>query len=104
MQAGNETGWFKGCRCEGGRIGCDGLLCHGGTGARFERTRETVLKVADELGFVRNEAAANLRSGQSRLIGVILNNIANPFQPSCVRAGEHRLERRVSDHPRHRAK
>lgn len=50
-----------------------------GRGRVSERTRETVLKVADELGFVRNEAAANLRSGQSRLIGVILNNIANPF-------------------------
>ncbi len=50
-----------------------------GQGRVSDRTREAVLKVADELGFVRNAAAANLRSGQSRLIGVILNNIANPF-------------------------
>ncbi|MBK5933633.1 LacI family transcriptional regulator [Rhodovulum imhoffii] len=50
-----------------------------GRGRVSEGTRKTVLKAADELGFVRNAAAANLRSGQSRLIGVILNNIANPF-------------------------
>lgn len=50
-----------------------------GRGRVSDDTRRAVLKAADELGFVRNAAAANLRSGQSRLIGVILNNIANPF-------------------------
>lgn len=50
-----------------------------GRGRVSEDTRKAVLKAADTLGFVRNAAAANLRSGQSKLIGVILNNIANPF-------------------------
>ncbi|WP_168798047.1 LacI family DNA-binding transcriptional regulator [Pacificoceanicola onchidii] len=50
-----------------------------GRGRVSDKTRDIVLKAADELGFVRNAAAANLRSGQSRMIGVILNNIANPF-------------------------
>lgn len=50
-----------------------------GRGRVSDDTRRAVLTAADELGFVRNAAAANLRSGQSKLIGVILNNIANPF-------------------------
>lgn len=55
-----------------------------GQGRVSPGTRDLVLRAADELGFVRNEAAANLRSGQSRLIGVILNNITNPFFSSLV--------------------
>lgn len=55
-----------------------------GQGRVSSETRNLVLQAADDLGFVRNEAAANLRSGQSRLIGVILNNIANPFFSSLV--------------------
>ena len=50
-----------------------------GRGRVSDDTRRAVLKAANELGFVPNAAAANLRSGQSRVIGVILNNIANPF-------------------------
>lgn len=50
-----------------------------GTGRVSDATRNAVLQAARDLGFVRNAAAANLRSGKSKLIGVILNNIANPF-------------------------
>ena len=42
-------------------------------------TAERVLKVAQRLGYRRNNAAASLRSGRSNSIGVIVSDIANPF-------------------------
>jgi LacI family transcriptional regulator len=42
-------------------------------------TRERVLKAIDDLGFVRNEAARQLRAGRSRTIGVVVLDIGNPF-------------------------
>lgn len=55
-----------------------------GNGRVSNETRANVLKAADALGFIRNETAARLRSGQSRLVGVILNNIENPFFSQLV--------------------
>ncbi|XAS76617.1 LacI family DNA-binding transcriptional regulator [Dermatophilaceae bacterium Sec6.4] len=43
------------------------------------KTRERVLNAIEELGFVRNEAARQLRSGSSRTIGLVVLDIANPF-------------------------
>ena len=42
-------------------------------------TRSRVLAVIAELGFVRNEAARQLRAGRSRTIGLIVLDVANPF-------------------------
>jgi LacI family transcriptional regulator len=42
-------------------------------------TRERVLRAIEELGFVRNEAARQLRAGQSRTIGLLVLDIGNPF-------------------------
>lgn len=42
-------------------------------------TRERVLLAVEELGFVRNEAARQLRAGRSRTIGLIVLDVANPF-------------------------
>src|SRR6201994_1857705 len=42
-------------------------------------TRERVLRAIDELGFVRNEAARQLRAGRSRTIGLIVLDVRNPF-------------------------
>lgn len=42
-------------------------------------TAERVLKVARELGYRRNEAAASLRSGRSNAIAVIPTDISNRF-------------------------
>ena len=44
-----------------------------------EPTRERVLSVIRELGFVRNEAARALRSGRGRTIGLLVLDVANPF-------------------------
>jgi LacI family transcriptional regulator len=42
-------------------------------------TRERVLRAIDELGFVRNEAARQLRAGRSRTIGLVVLDVGNPF-------------------------
>jgi LacI family transcriptional regulator len=42
-------------------------------------TRERVLRAIGELGFVRNEAARQLRAGRSRMIGLIVLDVRNPF-------------------------
>jgi LacI family transcriptional regulator len=42
-------------------------------------TRERVLQAVAELGYVRNEAARQLRSGSSRMIGLVVLDVSNPF-------------------------
>ena len=42
-------------------------------------TRERVLTLASELGYKRNETAANLRHKQSRTIGIIVPEMLTPF-------------------------
>jgi LacI family transcriptional regulator len=42
-------------------------------------TRARVLRAIEELGFVRNEAARQLRAGRSRTIGLVVLDIGNPF-------------------------
>jgi LacI family transcriptional regulator len=42
-------------------------------------TRQRVLDAIDELGFVRNEAARQLRAGRSRMIGLVVLDVGNPF-------------------------
>ena len=42
-------------------------------------TRARVLTAIEELGFIRNEAARQLRAGRSRTIGLVVLDIGNPF-------------------------
>jgi LacI family transcriptional regulator len=42
-------------------------------------TRKKVLRAIEELGFVRNEAARQLRAGRSRTIGLVILDVGNPF-------------------------
>ena len=42
-------------------------------------TREAVLKVMGDLGYVYNRTAANLRSSKVGLIGLVINDLRNPF-------------------------
>ena len=44
-----------------------------------ETTRDRVQAAIDELGFVRNEAARQLRAGLSNCVGLIVLNATNPF-------------------------
>lgn len=55
------------------------------TVARVHATIET-------LGFVRNDAARQLRAGQSRSVGLIVLDSANPFFAEVARGAEERAE------------
>lgn len=54
------------------------------------RTAERVQRVIQELGFVRNDAARQLRAGRSRSIGLVVPDIGNPFFAEVVRGAEDR--------------
>lgn len=43
-----------------------------------EATRAHICKIADEMGYIRNQLASTLRSGTSHTVAVIVNNIQNP--------------------------
>ena len=51
-------------------------------------TREHVQKVANELGYSPNLVARSLRSQSSKLVIVLVTNIANPMLSCCVRSAE----------------
>ncbi len=51
-------------------------------------TLDRILKMIDELGFVRNGSAAQLRAGRSRSIGLIVPSLANPFFTDIARGIE----------------
>jgi len=63
-----------------------------GKGRISEGTRTKVNKAMQELGFIRDQGAANLRLGGSKLIGVVVNDISNPFFAELTAA----LEQTVS--------
>lgn len=44
-----------------------------------DETREDVRRAMAQLGYVYNRAAANLRSANAGLIGVVINDLRNPF-------------------------
>ena len=49
-----------------------------------------VLSVIQELGYVRNDAARQLRAGRSRTIGLIVLDAGNPFFAEVARGAEDR--------------
>ncbi|HYP74017.1 MAG TPA: LacI family DNA-binding transcriptional regulator, partial [Microbacterium sp.] len=53
-------------------------------------TVERVQAAIDALGFVRNDAARQLRAGRSRSIGLIVLDSANPFFAEVARGAEER--------------
>jgi LacI family transcriptional regulator len=54
-----------------------------------EETRERVLAAIDELGFVRNHAARQLRGVKSKAIALIVLDFDNPFFTEVARGVEH---------------
>lgn len=54
-------------------------------------TRDRVDAAVAKLGFVRNESARQLRSGSSRMIGLIVLDAANPFFTDLAHAAETTL-------------
>ncbi len=49
-----------------------------------EQTRAHVLRVAEEVGFRPNRLATGLRTGQTRVLGLVLADITNPFYPEIA--------------------
>lgn len=53
-------------------------------------TVERVLAAIEQLGFVRNDAARQLRAGRSRSIGLVVLDVRNPFFTEVARGAEDR--------------
>jgi len=53
-------------------------------------TVDRVHAAIDELGFVRNDAARQLRAGRSRSIGLVVLDVGNPFFTDVARGAEDR--------------
>lgn len=53
-----------------------------------EETRERVQSAIEEIGFVRNGSARQLRAGTSRHIGLVVLDVANPFFTEVARGAE----------------
>ncbi|WP_460775813.1 LacI family DNA-binding transcriptional regulator [Microbacterium sp. GXF7504] len=53
-------------------------------------TVDRVHAAIDRLGYVPNDAARQLRAGRSRCIGMIVQDLRNPFYAALVRAAEDR--------------
>jgi LacI family transcriptional regulator len=51
-------------------------------------TRQRVLASIDELGYVRNAAARQLRAGSSGVMGLIVPDASNPFYAAIARGAE----------------
>ncbi|MFP7493883.1 LacI family DNA-binding transcriptional regulator [Terribacillus saccharophilus] len=57
-----------------------------------QATRERVLNSIEELGYIYDRVAANMRSQSSNLIGVIVTNIANKFISEFLIGAQNKLE------------
>ena len=51
-------------------------------------TVERVEAANASLGFIRNDAARQLRAGKSRTIGMVVLNVGNPFFTDVARGAE----------------
>jgi LacI family transcriptional regulator len=56
-------------------------------------TIESVQRAIAELGFVRNDAARQLRAGRSRAVGLVILDIGNPFFAELARGAEDQATR-----------
>jgi LacI family transcriptional regulator len=56
-----------------------------------ERTRRRVMSAAEQLGYVYNRGAASLRSTQTRLVGLAVNDLVNPYFAEVTAAIEDAL-------------
>ena len=55
------------------------------------RTRQRVQRAGERLGYVYNRGAASLRATQSGIVGVVANDLTNPFYAEIAAAIEHHL-------------
>jgi len=53
-----------------------------------DKQRKNILSIAKDLGYTPNRQAQALRTGKTRTIGVIVNDIVNPFYATMIRAAQ----------------
>lgn len=58
-----------------------------------DATRQRVLLTLDEMGYVYNQTAANLRNRTSNQVGLLLHDITNPFYGEMTAGLSHEMER-----------
>jgi len=58
-----------------------------------QATVDRVQAAIDELGFIRNDAARQLRAGRSTTIGLVVLDVRNPFFTDVARGAEDRAAR-----------
>jgi len=68
------------------------LVLQGSRAIRSE-TRERVQRVIDRLGYVYHRGAANLRRQKSDVVGMVINDLTNPFFAELAVGIEHGLHR-----------
>jgi DNA-binding LacI/PurR family transcriptional regulator len=56
------------------------------------QTRQRVLDAIEALGYVRNDSARQLRAGRSRVVAIVVLDVANPFFTDVVRGAEGAIE------------
>ncbi|SON57643.1 Degradation activator [Hartmannibacter diazotrophicus] len=56
-------------------------------------TRQRVRERAADLGYIYNRQAASLRTARTNIIGVVVNDVINPYFAEVFRAVENELER-----------
>ena len=64
-----------------------------GVGRISETTKDKVLKAASELSYIPNSSAVSMRSGGSKEIGLVIHQIANPFNAEVISGVSDMLER-----------
>jgi len=57
-----------------------------------KKTRERILKVAEEIGYLPNVHARSLTTGRTGMIALVMGDITNPFYPEVLETFASRLQ------------
>ncbi len=63
-----------------------------GKGRISQKMRDNVHRAVEELGYVYNQSAANLRQKRSNIVGMVTPDITNPFYSEMIAGLSHYLE------------
>src|SRR5260221_10245987 len=64
----------------------------GGGGLASEHTQRRLLRIAQEIGYRPNPIARGLKTGRSRLIGLLIHNLANASFQAMAEVVQARLK------------
>jgi LacI family transcriptional regulator, galactose operon repressor len=57
-----------------------------------KKTREKILRIASQLGYIPNTSAQKLRNGKTKIIAFVINDITNPFYSLMAKEAEGIIE------------